>query len=226
MAILDARIVVRGFDEFDSDIAELALMELATKQEEDFLDVVHALLQKRLGYEYQDDLEALLKTGGSVWCQRDGGLILRVDEVSQQAFDGVGARVDNASAELREAWSLAYGRNPDASDAWDHAIKAVEAALSPVVMPNETKPTLGKIIGHLSATNHRNRPLWKLGIPGPNNDYSIEPLIHILGLLWPNPDRHGNAAPPRTPTLEEAKGVVHLAVTVVQWTRDGQISRR
>jgi hypothetical protein len=31
------------------------------------------------------------------------------------------------------AWTKAYGREPDASDASDHAVKAVEALLLPVV---------------------------------------------------------------------------------------------
>jgi hypothetical protein len=79
------------------------------------------------------------------------------------------------------------------------------------------KPTLGKVLGQLRSQPH----LWKLGVAGPNDDHSIEPLTGMLGLLWPNPDRHGNPAKRRTPTLEEARAVVHLAVTIVQWGRDG-----
>jgi hypothetical protein len=48
----------------------------------------------------------------------------------------------------------------------------------------------------------------------------------MLRLLWPNPDRHGSPQNRRTPTLQEAQAVVHLAVTIVQWGREGQIVRK
>ena len=69
--------------------------------------------------------------------------------------------------------------------------------LIPVVVPNMDRPTLGNVLGQLS-----NQPqLWKIGVPGPNDDYGIEPLVGMLRLLWPNPDRHGYPAKGRTPTL-------------------------
>jgi hypothetical protein len=39
----------------------------------------------------------------------------------------------------------------------------------------------------------------------------------MLRLIWPNPDRHANPNHRRTPSTEEARAVVHVAVTVVQW---------
>jgi hypothetical protein len=63
-------------------------------------------------------------------------------------------------------------------------------------------------------------------IPGPNSDYSVAPLISMLELMWPNPDIYGNSQLRRTPSIKEARGVVHVAVTIVQWSRDGQIVRR
>jgi hypothetical protein len=226
MALLDARVEIRDADEFDSDIADLALSHLAAKQEEAFLDLIHALLQTRLGDPLERGLEELLKAGGSVWSQQGGGLVRRLDQASQQAFDIVTVDPDNASAELREAWSQSYGRSANASDAWDHAIKAVESILCPVVLPNVARPTLGQVLGQLHGNNGSNHHLWKLGLPGPGGQYSIEPVIHMLRLIWPNPDRHGHPTQRRMPTLAEARGVTHLAVTVVQWVRDGQIIRR
>jgi hypothetical protein len=167
-------------------------------------------------------LEMLLHLGGSVWRATEDGLELRVDPTAMEAFTVATATQDSASDQLGLAWTSAYGRNADPSDAWDHAIKAVEATLIDVVVPNQTKPTLGHVVQHLRTQGH----LWKLLLPGPNADYSVAPLVAMLDLIWPNPDRHGNSQPPRTPTREEAQAVVQLAVTVVQWARDGDVVRR
>jgi hypothetical protein len=188
--------------------------------EEYCLDVIHLLLQ--LDPTRVDYLEALLAFGGSAWTATDTGLRRRVDLTAASAFERATEPSDIASSELSEAWSNAYNREPDASDAWDHAIKAVESVLIPVVVPMMDKPTLGNVLGQLSSLPH----LWKLGIPGPNDAYSIESLVSILRLIWPNPDRHGNPSKRRSPTLDEARSVVQLAVAIVQWARDGQIVKK
>jgi hypothetical protein len=40
---------------------------------------------------------------------------------------------DVVSAEPKGAWPVAYARDSDAWDAWDHSIKAVEKMLIPIV---------------------------------------------------------------------------------------------
>ena len=57
-----------------------------------------------------------------------------MDPTVTAAFESATGTGDVASAELTEAWIRAYGRDPDPSDAWDHAIKAVEAILIPIVV--------------------------------------------------------------------------------------------
>jgi hypothetical protein len=106
-------------------------------------------------------------------------LVRRVDATASAAFEQAKSPADTASEELDEAWQRAYGREPDPSDAWDHAIKAVEAVLIPIVVPNQAKPTLGHVVSHLD----RHGLLWKLLLPGPNDDYSVEPLVAMLRLL-------------------------------------------
>jgi hypothetical protein len=66
--------------------------------------------------------------------------------------------------------------------------------------------------------------LWQLALPGPDTANNVGPLVAMLRLLWPNPDHHGDPENSRPPTIEQARAVVHLAVTIVRWGRDGRSS--
>jgi hypothetical protein len=137
------------------------------------------------------------------------------------AFEKATDAADLASTELRNAWVAVYGRSPDASDAWDHSIKAVEAVLIPIVTPAKAKATLGDVLGSLA---HQGT-LWQLELRGHDDSKDVAPLVSMLRLIWPNPDRHGGGAS-RTPSLDEAEAVSSLAITIVQWARAGVLSRR
>lgn len=163
-------------------------------------------------------LRTILNLSGSAYTLSDELLVLeRVGEQAQAVYDAVTAVQDHTSDELREAWAKAYGRNPDPSDAWDHAIKAVETVLQPVVEPKNTKATLGSIIAALAGGGGAK---FKSAFAGPTKDNSVDTLVGALRLLWPNPDRHGAGGPPRVPTLQEARAVVNLAAALVQCERD------
>ncbi|MGW8813833.1 hypothetical protein [Gordonia terrae] len=123
---------------------------------------------------------------------------------------------DEATNELRLAWSNAYGRNGSPSYAWLHALKALECLLCPVVVPKKDKPTLGDVLGVLRA-NDGNK--WRGSLPGKNKDHPVQPLVGALELLWPNPDRHGEPSP-QPPSEEEARTVVALAAALVQGHRE------
>lgn len=169
-----------------------------------------------------DSLEESLLMGNSAWAVAPDrkSLTSRVDPTAAEAVAQAIVPHDAASDELAEAWRKAYGREPNSSDAWDHSIKAVEHILKPVVCPNNTKATLSNVIGDL-----RSQPqLWRLQLPGKNADFSVTPLVTMLELIWPNPDRHGGNT--QTPvTLVQARAVVHVAVTIVQWGRAGVLQR-
>jgi len=196
--------------------------------DDQLLDVVHATLHvlhtDGTTYRYPPhvEVERHLAYGRSVWQATESGLVRRVDAIAQAAFDRVTETGDDASENLREAWDKAYSRDSDASDAWDHAIKAVEAVLRPIVCPNHKGATLGNVIGDLRSQGH----LWKLLLRGRARDHSVQPLVDMLELMWPDPNRHGSPTPEPPATLEEARAVVNLAVTIVQWGRDGQIVRK
>ena len=194
------------------------------RDQEEFLDFLHFSLQViQVSPEDVRILDRILKYGGSTWRATERGLERRVDPMAQEAFSSATAPEDATSAELEEAWRNAFGRDPNPSDAWDHAIKAVEAVLIPVVVPQQDKPQLGHVLGALDRQGH----LWRLGLPGADESHSVGPPVCLLRLLWPNPDRHGgDSEHSRPPTLDEAQAVVQLAVTIVQWARAGQITRK
>jgi hypothetical protein len=182
-----------------------------------YLDVVDATLQHSRGAS-AGDLREILDSGASAWTVAPDGLSLqrRVDPTAQASFVAATAPADAASAELSEAWSNVYGRNPDPSDGWDHAIKAVETLLGPIVIPANPKATLGTMLSALEGKPSK----WTLGLSSSGTTDGVETLSAALRLIWPNPDRHGGGQN-RAPRLDEAIGVVQLAVTVVHWCRDG-----
>lgn len=188
------------------------------------LDAVDAVLHlSEVPEESIDNLDELLLLGGSIWEVDQGGhgLTRRVDATAAQSFAKASSPSDSASEELKQAWACAYGRNPNASDAWDHSIKAVEEALIPIVTPAKSKATLGDVVGSLKSQSSS----WMLELHGQDGSQSVAPLVAMLQLMWPNPDRHGGNAS-REPSLGEAEAIVHLAVTVVQWGRAGVLSKR
>jgi hypothetical protein len=195
----------------------------AATGDERFLDALHYALQ--LSKPRKNDLRELnraLDLSDSVWRGTPQGLKRYVDPLTENAYEAVVSTDDAASAQLAEAWARAYDRETNPSDAWDHAIKAVEAILIPIVVPNQDQPQIGHVVGTLASQGH----LWRLGLPGADGTHSVAPLVEMLRLLWPNTDRHhGSPKDNREPTLAEAQAAVHLAVTIVQWGRDGLIGK-
>ncbi|WP_353952208.1 hypothetical protein V6K52_01830 [Knoellia sp. S7-12] len=191
--------------------------------EELFLDCVEGALrfQQRMGTASQParSLDALLKLSGSKYKLSDNSqhLVDAVEPTVEATRAAATSVTDEATEELSEAWAKAYGRSPDPSDAWDHAIKAVEVMLRPVVEPHNNKATLGSMIAVLNNSPSK----WVCVFPGGNDDNAVENLIATLRLIWPNTDRHGGGG--RAPTLQEARAVVTLSATIVQWHREGTV---
>lgn len=194
----------------NSNAMKRALFNECALDEGLFLDVVDATLRHvRVGGAAEhvaDKLRRTLAAGFSVWTVAPDHK--RLERVASKAAAAAMRKAtepdDIASAELQTAWTEVYGLKPDASDAWDHAIKAVEAVYIPLVVPKQSKPNLGHVIGHLASQGH----LWRLAI----EHGEVSTLVGMLNPLWPNPDRHGASPDHRDPSDEEARALVHLAV--------------
>jgi len=194
---------------------------LAKREGEDLLDVVDCVLwvadRQNFGVD-EVALEELLDQAASVWRVSDDGTALE-RRVSDELADTVRLATtpeDEASKELRQAWSNAYGRNGNPSYAWSHAVKALEALLLQEVCPNQAKGNLGHVVGELKKTEGNK---WLSSFPGRERDHSTLPLAAALELVWPNPDRHSEPNP-RTPTEAEARSVVAVTAALVQAHRE------
>jgi hypothetical protein len=186
------------------------------------LDMIDAALTDGVEKKDAGELEKLLADGGSAWRVADdtGSLQRRVDPSAIEAFRATAGTV--AAAHLSAAWAAAYGRSPIPSRAYSEAIKAVEAAAIPIVLPRDRIATLGKVIGELSHHSER----WELVVSTPGDSVDISTLLAMLRLLWEGQtDRHGAPITPTPVTAEAAEAAVHLAVTLVQWFNSSAIRR-
>jgi hypothetical protein len=209
------------------------ILDHIDKGDDELLDVMHATLHVlhtgSVVYRYppHEEVERHLAYAHSIWMATERGLVNRSEPTAQDAFTLASTPADAASAELREAWNNAYDRDGDPSDAWDHAIKAVEAVLITIVVPQQTGAHVGHVVGQLDNFGDK----WDVGLrfnqtdPPKNPPHNaVQALVGMLRLIYPNPDRHLGSH--REPTAEEARIIVQLATTVVLWSRDGQIVRK
>jgi hypothetical protein len=185
------------------------------------LDTVDMLLV--LGRGNAEQLRTTLRLAGSIWtiAEDNRSLQRRVSEAEAASKASAVSPNDLVSDELNKAWAAAFGLHPDSSDAWDHAIKAIEAILTGLVVPAQAKATLGHVVGEIKSDPSR----WTMDLTsnGPVGDG--ETLLNVLQLVWANPDRHGNPSS-RTPTQDEAEKIVKIAVMVVGLTRNGGFRKK
>ena len=205
---------------------DAAIRQLASSDPERFLDALDMGLHLIDVFSAARSLDHVLADGGSAWTVAADrkSLQRRVPLPESEDYETAVDPEDQASEELKRAWAKVYGRNPDASYAWNHAIKAVEHILKPIVTPNNPTATLGHGLGQLRSQS----PLYDLVLRDNGATPAVIPLDafeKILHMIWPNPDRHGSSEQ-RAPTQQEAQAVVQLAVLVVQWGRTGILVKK
>jgi len=178
------------------------------------------------------DLSDLLDAGRSCWkvgwtenhngdasyrvIRQQYRLERRVTEAAEQEYlqaRGIGGK---AGDKLTEAWHAAYGREENAEQCWKASVAAVEAALQPVVSPNNTGARLGTMRGDIKAAQHK----WECDLPvwGDEKITAVEAFLNVLNRITYDTGRHGGDE--RVPEMREARAVLMVVVTVVEWVRD------
>ncbi|MFL5799803.1 MAG: hypothetical protein ACJ77A_17985 [Actinomycetota bacterium] len=211
--------------------AKTSLESLMERDPTKFLDAVDFLVH-RAGTHGQavpemETLDDILEEGGSMWrvAVRDGEprLERRVEESVASVVEDVVARTGRAGQYLALAWTDLYGRNPNPSGAYREAVKAVEAAAQPILLPQNDRATLGQLIAAV-----RDAPTkWTVNLKPSQGDPTTD-LLGMMQLLWrAEYDRHGTASGevPLQVGAEEAEAAVHLAATLVHWFHSGTVVR-
>ena len=190
------------------------------------LDVMDWLLGHGCGHA--QSLEHILKSAGHVLrVSPDGNrLVERIDPALWDEYEQVTQPDDQASQYMQEAWALAFGREPNLSDAWGRAIKAIETLLKPIVSPKNNKATIGSMASALRQSPDK----WECKLPDRvynvngeiNSKRGIEVFIDALATIGYQPDRHGSDQPQDVDETT-ARSVLFLATTVVGWLRDGTL---
>lgn len=189
------------------------------------LDIVDCLLMLTANqpgsWKTAEQLSSMLSAAGSAWGMgKDAAgtpcLHRRVEESSETAAKAAIDRPGNPGLHLRVAWHRVYGRDPDPSGAYREAVRAVEAAAKPVVTPNDSIATLGKMIKAM-----RDKPeKWTAELG------SVAAVADMMGVLWTSQlDRHGtdDETVPLSASASQSEAAVHLAVTLVHWFQSGLV---
>lgn len=223
-----------------------SLRDLVVTREEFFLDVVDFLVARMRTDQFlpsgertdrsEENMKALvellviLTEARSLWTVGEVSpgryrLHRRVPPAVQAAAEQVMSPRDRAAQHLRLAWNAVYGRQPNPGEGYGQAIKAMEAAAIPVVLPKTDVGTLGKVIAAL-----RDKPAkWAVGLKHPEPERQVLILAEMLDLVWKGQTgRHGDPDPnaPISVTQEQAEAAVQLAVTLAQWFTTGVVTTR
>lgn len=167
------------------------------------------------------ELDEMLRLGGSVW-----EVAMRPDqtgyELARRSVGPVREVIDalppasRAHQHLVVAWNKLVSRNPDPSAAYREAVRAVEAAAKPIVTPNDTLATLGKIIGQMKAKPDK----WETTLG------SVPDVVALLESVWKGQlDRHGtdDDTVPFAVTPEEADAAVNTSLLLSRLFLGGHV---
>ena len=211
----------------DAPGAYFSLLVVLKRDPQFFLDVVDLALRD-LGdngavSDAIDRLDEMLRDGASAWMVAPDrrGLAERVlPELAESARQVIqsGSR---AGELIAQAWRRIYGRDRDPSGGYHEAVRAVEAAARPIVVPNDATATLGKIIGTLRSEAEKFATVFGSDL----EDFKpLDAVRDLMSLVWKyQRDRHGtdDESVPLHVSPEQAEAALHAALTLVQWFQRG-----
>jgi hypothetical protein len=182
------------------------------------LDVIDGILQTLDINSYEaGELEDILEQSGSKWKVVETGsgsyrLEERVDDTVAEAMDELAQHSGDASSYMKQAWSDAFGRNPNPSSAYSNTIKAIEAASWQVVTPSNSRSTLGTIIRELK--DHPEN--FQVVVTEKAANRGIDAVRQDMSLVWEGQtDRHGTSNPV-APSQEAAEQAVFIGLSLCQ----------
>jgi hypothetical protein len=212
-----------GSSEYASRFTE----RLRALNEADLLKVIDYTLAHRSDPRSAQGLQDVLLNGRSKYevyqpQQYQFRLRNRVAAGVQDIVEGVMSREGEPGQVLARAWMELLGLEPNPSEAYRQAVKAVEIAAIAVVQPNKQDATLGTVIGQMAADAN-----WGVGLREDSRSPIGVTLVGMMRLLWHGQeDRHGRAADNVEVSQEQARTAVVLAATLLDWFASGAIKRR
>lgn len=218
----DAFLCLRPDDAFDTGIE--GLREILYTDDDIRVDVLDYLVNTvpSLGA----DLEQLLgKVNHELRVDLNNKrLVQRVDDVEWAVYEQACSPGDLAAELIQKAWLAVFGRPDDLDPAagWGYATKAVEEVLKPIVSPNDSSATFGKMAAAL-----RDGPTkWECDLPG-DSKLGMDGLGQFraaLAIVGYAPGRHGGDGR-EGPTQVTARAVVLQAAVILAWIADGVLVR-
>ncbi|MGX5694383.1 hypothetical protein ACWKWA_14610 [Dermacoccus abyssi] len=191
----------------------------------DPLQMADFVLSKKR-YASPDTLTRLLHESNSAWTvgTRNGfpGLVRRVPEGVQQLVDDLAIHSGRAGTLLGSAWGEAYGINGDPDRAYQEAVRAVEDITVPLVCPNDTQGTLGKVI----AVFRDQAGKWTLPPSKQGEQSGHSTLLAMMTTLWVGQPRHAGQADQQVhATPQDAIMAVSLAAAIINIWHSGVVFR-
>jgi hypothetical protein len=210
----------------------LAVLRHAHTRSPDAIRKVWRLVNYLLGdgHAHGGTLKTYLLEARSVYtvAPADGGkcyLVRRLPEGVETALADT-VQHGKAGKRLAAAWEAVFGVDPDPSKGYRLAIKAVEAASVPIVIPDDPSPTLGKVNQRIEQGGQFKLPHLREA-PGGVTPHDVL-LNNLKQLWWGQYDRHDGLPASTLPddvTQDEAESAVMLAVTLVGWFATGKVQK-
>jgi hypothetical protein len=211
---------------FDPSSSEASLADLLERVaiSENFAIRLLAILVRSTYHEPAAQLAKIFEAPGSKW------EVIIDDDVGQRLSSRLTGPTPEAIQDIADLSGPAHRHlvnamnkltSPDDSDPWiayQEAVKAVEAAAQPIVVPNDSKATLGKINGVMRATESD----WMVVLGREN----VADVIRRSEILWTTDhERHGSDDPPPPVTPKQAQAAFALALGLVDYFARGLIFR-
>ncbi len=219
----------------------LVLIHLGSQRFQYLIDREKYALDPWAGYRreaFEEDymnevgkINVLLEDGRSAWqiAWPGGGLVLRVPHEIGELFNSAQGADDIAAKHLKDAWQHAWGLESNGDNAFQSAIRALEASFGAIVIPDNISANLGNIAQALQdkpdkwtarLANHR-------GDAGEDADENgIVGLAKILEMLWRCRLAHGESTQYRVNNIEDARDAVSLTAALVAMQHRGFLSHR